>query len=55
MVLAPPPTTAELEGVDWIEATETTAARESVREALKELERRDLLVPRTLMVRGEGI
>jgi sulfate adenylyltransferase large subunit len=54
MVLAPPPKTAKLQGVDWIEAEETAAITESVREVLADLEELDLLVPRGPMASGEG-
>jgi hypothetical protein len=56
MVLSPPPpTTADLDGVDWIEAPERMSIEESICEVLKELERLDLLVSRGFSVSGGGI
>jgi hypothetical protein len=46
LVLAPSLPIAELENIDWIETNETTAIPESVRETVRELERRQLLVSR---------
>jgi sulfate adenylyltransferase subunit 1 len=55
MVLSsPPPTTADLDGVDWIEAPERMSIGESICEVLKELERLDLLVSRGFSVPGGG-
>jgi hypothetical protein len=55
IVLAPPASTAHLDGVAWIEVVSEGSPKESVRAVLRELERRDVLLSRDFVSPGEGI
>ena len=55
IVLAPPASPVDLDGVAWLEAVAEGSPKESVSTVLRELEQRGVLLSRDWVSPGEGI